>query len=699
MIFTSKEPAMRPTLPSKKKIFIYIFLFSLGWLFLWLFPWQAWLSTLIWLKVGISLTIFILPGAFTYLLLSKGYQEWWNTVTFGFVISHFLIAVLGTIGRFAHIPFNVVKHSFLFLGFILSLLYLILSLYHEHELVRSCFSFRQILMGWPLIIILALSIGMSIQRVITSDDLTYLTLLTKFQHSTSLDFNDIFLGSANTISTRFWILSAPFSQAFLADFSQLHGVFLLGGFYEPFLTVLSIASLYSLARYLNLSKRAAIAAISFQIVFLALLSNYLSPGSPFFAQLSADKATASFIISPIFIISAIHLLEHSNFKNFILCLIIGLSLSLMHAVSLAFTLVIVGFIGLFRFTPSTFKRFWPLLAIILIILTPQILVRFAEPDIQGTVAYAINNASSSRGNEALFRVLGNTIFYGFNPSILAMIVPYESLNPILEAIVKWGWTLIPLLSAVFAIRQSRQKKIAQFVCAGFFLVVIAGIPFTGWILGYFVSPRMLARTTWLYPYGIGTVYLLISVRDETYFGGEMYKWIHKIEKNIKLTSLDLPLTLIAICSTAILLLIMQYYKLPNLDLLSVNRQRYEEFAHIGQFLDNHIKDQAIMIGSRNVNDLIPGLAGKAYVVNFRDSKPLYAYFYTQKEREDRYNNQQKIFSNEITPEKRLKLINQYDIEYILIKKGEFYLLKNLVLIYPSKFNQIEIDRYFIFEVQ
>ena len=689
---------MRLTLTTKKKIYIYIFFFSLGWFFLWLFPWQPWISTFIWLKVGISLTIFIFPGAFLYLLLSNDYQEWWNTITFGFVVSHFLIAMLGTIGRFTHIPFSVVKHSFLLLGFMLSLLYLVPSL-NQSEPAHSHFSLRQILMGWPLIIITVLAIAMSIQRVITSDDLTYLALLTKFQHSTSLDFNDIFLGSANTISPRFWIVSAPFSQAFLADFSQLHGVFWLGGFYEPFLIVLSILSLYSLARYLNMSKRAAIASVAFQIVFLALLSNYLSPGSPFFTQLSVDKATASFIMGPLFIYSAIQLLEHLNLKNFILCLIIGLSLSLMHAVSLAFSVIIVGFIGLFRFTASTVKRYLPLLTITLIILTPQIFVRFADPDTQGTVAYAVNNASSSRGNEALFTVLGNTNFYGFNPSILAMIGSYEALNPLLGAIAKWGWTLIPLLSAIFALRQIRQNKLAQFVFAGFLLVAIAGIPFTGWILGYFVSARMLARTTWLYPFGIGMVFFLISVRDHTSFKKRSNQWKNFFQKKFERSFFDVPLMLITIFSIVVLVIVMQIQNLPNLERLNVNAQRYQEFTHIGNFLNDQIADKAVMIGTEDVNDLIPGIAGKAFVVNFRYPKPMYAYFYTQEEREERYIDQQQIFSNDVPPEIRLGLIDKYNIEYILLRKGEYRLIKNLVLTYPSKFKQIDIDRYLIFEVQ
>jgi len=698
MIDISKEPTKKTAPAPIGKILVYTATFSLGWLFIWFSPWQFWFSTSIWLKVGISLVIFIIPGAMLYGLLSNENQSFLNTISFGFVISHFLIAMLGTIGRFAHIPFGFVKHSFMFTGIIFSLLFFQTRLGKSNLQRLKNSSLLQIFRRWPLIVTIILTVLMSIQRIVTSDDFTYLALLNKFQHLPSLTYNDIFLGTANTISPRFWILSTPFSQAFLADLSRLHGIYWIGGFYEPFLIIISILSLYSLARFLGLSKQAAAASVAFQIVFLALLSNYLSPGFPFFSQLSTDKATASFILFPVFLQSVIKLLESPTSKKFFLCLLVGMSMSLMHALTLAFTLVVIGFIGIFRFSSSPIKSYIPLILIILIILIPQIFVRFANPDTQGTIAYAIKNANTSSGKGNLFSVLGNTMFYGFNPSILAMAVPYESLIPFPKSILEWGWILIPVVSMVFTIKHLKRNKLAQFVCAGFLLVSLAGIPFTGWILGYFVSPRMLARTTWLYPYGISTVFFLISVRDRTHLGKQISKWTQTLQNKHRVNFSKVPKLLITTFSTGILLLVMRYQNLPNFDRLNTNTQRYQEFAHIGQFLDDRIEDRAIVIGTNSINDYIPGLAGKAYVINFRDSKPLYTYFYTEEERKEFLSDQDLILSNSVLPEVRLSLIKKYDIQYILIKGGERHIVNNLISTYPSRFNLIKIDRYLILEV-
>jgi len=682
----------------KSKLPIWIVTSLSGWLFFWLFPWQNLAAVNIWLKVGISLAFFIIPGSFLFGILNDGRLELLNMVSFGFVLSHLLIAVLGSFGRLSHLPFYVIKFAFMLLGMVFFLIYSILKINQLRGSRIISPDYRRVLQAWPLILISCLTILMSLQRIIADDDLSYLALLTKFQHSPSLDFNDVFLGSENLIAPRFWFVSAPFSQALLAEISGLHGVFWIGGFYEPFLVVISVICFYKLGRSLGLSNRQATASIVFQIVFLALLSDYLSPGSPFFTQLSSDKATASFIFFPVFIQAVMQILEFPSIKNFLLCLFIGLSLSLMHAVTLAFSLIVVAIIVLFRFKLSSFFKYIPLLLIVLIILVPQIVVRFANPDTQGSIAYEINNVDSARGNESLFTALGDTIFYGFNPSILAMGVPYQSTSPIPEVIGKWGWILIPIFSAMFGYRQLRKNKVAQYVCAGFLLCAFAVIPFTGWLLGAFVSARMLARTTWLYPYGIGMVFFLLSVRKTTFLERRFDKWIQRPKKETKPAFIDLPLTFITIFSTTLILIVMKYQNLPNFDRLHSNTQRYQEYANIGGFLDLRIKDQAFVIGTMELNDLIPGLSEKANVINFRISNPLHSYFYTEKEREERYAHQQLMLSNMIPPEERLVLIEKYNIQYILIKAGEYHQVKKLVETYPAKFNIFKIDRYILLEV-
>jgi hypothetical protein len=77
---------------------------------------------------------------------------------------------------------------------------------------------------------------------------------------------------------------------------------------------------------------------------------------------------------------------------------------------------------------------------------------------------------------------------------------------------------------------------------------------------------------------------------------------------------------------------------------------------------------------------------------------MYAYYYSQKEREDRFLHQQQILSNELSPEERLELIRNYNIEYLLIKSGEYRLVKNLILTYPDNFERTQLGRYLLFEI-
>src|SRR6185295_10475097 len=81
-------------------------LITFGWLYLWYFPWQAKLHHIFWLHLGVGLAIFIVPGLCIYGLLSHRSDLEFNHVTYGFVISHLVFAILGTVGRFIHLPFE-----------------------------------------------------------------------------------------------------------------------------------------------------------------------------------------------------------------------------------------------------------------------------------------------------------------------------------------------------------------------------------------------------------------------------------------------------------------------------------------------------------------------------------------------------------------------------------------------------------------
>jgi hypothetical protein len=175
-------------------------------------------------------------------------------------------------------------------------------------------------------------------------------------------------------------------------------------------------------------------------------------------------------------------------------------------------------------------------------------------------------------------------------------------------------------------------------------------------------------------------------------------WSQKLQKKYKVNLSNVPIVLVTSLSAGILLLVMREQNLPNFERLNVNAQRYQEFANIGQTLDDRIIDKAIVIGTETLNDYIPGLAGKAYVVNFRGSRPLYAYFYTENEREEMLLDQDRILSNSVSPELRLQLIEKHNIQYILLKGGERHVINKLISTFPEKFSLIKIDRYLLLEI-
>ena len=680
-----------------RKLLLWTVLLTLFWSFLWFWQWQSGLQDFIWLRLGVALFIFIVPGLSIYGLLTDRRGRWTDHLTFGFVISHLIIASAGTLGRLVHVSFGLIKDLMMLMGLVLLLLYLLPIASRGISIQINRTSLGRIASAWPLILISALVSLIVIQRVLSSDDLTYLAYITNWQHSTHLDFNDLIFGAAQPVQPRFWLMSVPFAQAFLAEISGLPGIFILGGYYEPFLVFLSVLCWYGLARTLNLSHQAASVSVILQILFLLLLSQYLHPGAPFFNQLSVDKATATFILAPVFIQSEIWLLRKPTKNNIILCLSTGLSLTFMHPIALAYSVFIGGLIVILNTNRSNFRTGLIAVSILLVILIPQAALRFVDTEVEGDIIYSAEGIRSQQGFNNMISLWGDTPFYGFNPAILATTIPYESRIPFPEPILKWGWLFIPVCAMTFSIRQLRQNNIAQYIFSSFLLCTLAFLPLTGWILGYFLSPWMLERATWLFPYGLSAVFFLLTIRDKTVVGRHLNNLMLELER--KTTVSGWPLITITVFSSALILLFMREQGLPDFALFESKFQRYRDLARVGQFLDQQIPVQAVVIGSDDLNDLIPGISWKAKITTFRTSSPSNMPFYSLGIINERILDKQMILSRSVAPEVRLNLLKKYNIRFLLLRRSDYDLFKNLVSTYPSWFEIAEIGRYIILKLR
>jgi hypothetical protein len=685
-----------------RKIILWIIPITSIWLLLWFAPWQGLVAFSIWVQLGVALLIFILPGLCIYGLTQIESRGWLNYFTFGFVISHLLLALSGALGRLIHFPFGVLKHGIMALSLILLLLYAIPRLDSIRLPSFDTSVIRKILSYWPLALIILLAGLMTIQRTLSDDDLSYLAYLTNWQNSPALNFNDVFFGADKLSAVRFWLVSTPFSQAYLSDISGLPGIFILGGYYEPFLAALALCSLYELARTLGLSYRKAMAAVILQVLFLSLLSEYLHPGAPFFRQLSTDKASAAYIFIPVFLQSIIWYLGQPSGRKLMLVLLTGSSLMLMHPVALVFALIVAGLITVFGLEQANLRARIGLLIALLVVMSPQIATRFVRHEAQAAIPFSMEEILSSRGIETMISVWGDTNFYGFNPSILAMRIPYAERLPIPLWILQYGWLVFPLLGAVLALKNIRRDFLSQYVLACFLLGALAGIPFTGWLLGYVVSAWMLERTLWIYPFGIGTVFVLTALSTRTVLTNRLTsrlaQWMQTLQTQIKIDPRPWLFSTLTILATFALWLIIREQNLPNISRLNANKQRYTEFALIGNFLDDHIQRMAFAVGTDELNDYIPAISSKAKIISYRPSDPSYPYFYTLLERNQRLLDRQSIFSREIAIQERISLMQKYDIRFLWLKGGEYSLVKNMLLEFPAMFSEHKIGGYYLIEV-
>lgn len=677
-----------------QKRLVWTIAISAVWLFFWYGSWQAFLHSSTWLRLGIGLAVFIIPGLCVYGLFVDHPNITVNHFSFGFVISHLIFAILGTLGRLTHLSFEEIKLVMGILGLLLLLLYLSRKFRYRIDLRRISLTVKRSI---PILVLLLVSLTaclVVIQRVLTDDDLTYLAYITNWQHSTHLDFNDVIFGGPYLVHPRFWLVSAPFAQALLADVSNVSGISILSGYYEPFLVILSVLSWYGLARTFRLSPQVASISSMLQLSFLLLLSEYLHPGAPFFNQLSSDKATAAYILAPVFFQSLIRLLGRPTKNNTYLFLFAGLSLTFMHPIILAYSVFIGGMLVLFDQKNGGFQKKLPSIIILLVILLPQIALRFVSSQTSVNIPFKTEEIVNQRGIENIITRWADTSFYGLNLNTLSMRIPYSDNIPLPGPIMKWGWILLPVLSGVLAIRQFRENAISKFILSCFLLCLLAVIPFTGWIIGYFLSAWMLERAVWLFPFGLSTVYIISTIKSYSQPGQDV-KALSLIDSFL---SENLAVTATTILSIGLFLLYMHEKSLPDIEKFISKSQRYQDLAVAGQVLDHQISDQAFVIGSPNLNDLIPGLSWKSKLITFRIADPSNMSYYTPEERDERISDSKRIFSASLSSENKMRLIENQHIRFLFLQPFDLRLFNELIQSYPNRVKATEVGGVIIIRI-
>jgi hypothetical protein len=249
----------------------------------------------------------------------------------------------------------------------------------------------------------------------------------------------------------------------------------------------------------------------------------------------------------------------------------------------------------------------------------------------------------------------------------------------------------------FAVQKLRQSEISRYLFSAFVLCALVGIPFTGWIIGYFLSAWSLERALWLFPFGISAVFLLQSVRDHTAFGQYLRNRMQSSGTKINVSNLLLPL--FTVVTSILLILLLREQNLPDFKQFESKTRRYADIASVGRYLDRHIQQQAFVMGSDVLNDLMPGVSSKSKLITFRTGDVFNMSFFPVAEIEQRIADKKTIFSDTTSPELKLELLRKYDVRFIVLTRADRELFAALLNEYPSLMTMEKVERFFVIEIK
>ncbi len=608
------------------------FFLSMGilWILFWVVPWGVMISFdgniyvvffLDMLKLGVALGLFILPGAMLFILLrseSSATGGRWSVLPVGFALSVTIIGLVGLAGRFLGLSFATVKYIFMSIGLGELILLAVFVPNLQFRKIKVVESFWSIVENTPLLLALILAISIAFNGYqFFIDDTTYAAYATNWLNSTHLGFTNI-VHQMNVVEhSRFWLALYPMGQALLSSLSGVPVVLLFSSYLELFLVPLAVLTAYWFASILGLSRRdAGISVLIQMLLYIFMIDDSWPVGFWFFQNMIEDKVSAAFLVAPVFFFFALNFLQLPTKNNLLLFFLCGIGLTLTHPVILFLACVIAGGMTLISWMleKTKWQDVFRLLGVVVIILLPYTIIRF----------YDHSNVSlfDAKGVSTTFQVdryvnVINDIFYGLNPDVLKLFnVSPESGFYSAFQVVRLLPVFLVLIAVFFAFRNIKDGVLCWYIIICVLLVAFATIPYTGWILGYFISVRMISRVSWFSPLGLaGTLVFIqtLEILKGRPFAGRIIKvYEHQTEssKNVG-KNIMMSLVIAIIMLSSVILPRAPYY----FEVLG----GYKQLARIGSYIDQTTDGVATVIALEySDTQMLPSVSAHANLISFRE---------------------------------------------------------------------------------
>ncbi len=444
----------------------------------------------------------------------------------------------------------------------------------------------------------------------------------------------------------------------------MDGLIVAGAYLPPALACFSFIGIYTLGRTLGLPRAAAGAAVLAQGFSLMRLTRLNQPGNLFFQRLTEDKVVAAFVISLILILLAIEYFEKPSRRKLILVAIAALAMAFTHPVQFGMTCMIIGVYGL----PSLFNKdirikYFALIGILAAVVLIPYLFRFGGGEYSQSLSFTLEDVAENdefaRFGIRRVEIIEGTPFYGIS-RYLTPGLPYE----------------ISLVATIVSLFFFWRYKSARYVLAAFLVLGISMFPYTGWIVGIFTTPFQLWRLTWLMPFGLAFAFL-------AWVGFDIAQKIKLVQQWLGLIQPIYYLSVFAVFIAAVVYVhpwAMANIERRNVDVIDF----YSNYLSTAKLMNELDVNGSVVIGGPDAvtNSIIPSLTLKYVPFIFRVESG---------------GGQTKIWKSLIgdglSPEERLILLRENNIEYLLIK-GEPDWLLELRNEYPDNISRIFRDQRF-----
>lgn len=464
-----------------------------GWGILYLTNWGDILNNSF-LQTCIGLTLFILPGLLLSTIVLPKQPRWAGLVSSGFLLSVFITLLLWLVSIIFGLSSNLFQFMFAGVGAV-SLLYLVTrdqKIHLRFFRVPAMSIMETIAFGFGLFSFIMIITMMINMYPVDGDHRLYNAIITEFAESPALSLREPFLGTGLMMRNRLWLMVWLVSQSLIVSFSDLN---ILESFQHINLVLVFVlgCALYELLRRFNVPRLFALLVFVFTgLAIFTQLNGISETGFVFLFRLSQDKVIAAWIFTPIVVAILYDFLKHQTIRYAGLFVIAAITSVNVHA-TIFFYIAIIG--GVFSFLYVVFQsKQWKHILFVGMVFVGCALVPFILRE-TGSREYTLGTADVEEipSVDAVRLALDDDLtLYGINPELR-----------------DGSAVMLVYIASVLALFTIQRYPLGYYIMGGVILLMLVSNPLTAPIIAKFVTLFQLWRVTWLIPFGVAGVFVVM----------------------------------------------------------------------------------------------------------------------------------------------------------------------------------------------